>query len=42
VQYLAWSNRGRPSDWESSLDPQTLSQIASWLDEAGTQPRVAD
>jgi hypothetical protein len=38
TQYLKWSNRGRPNDWEISSDPAVLTQIKKWLDEAGTEP----
>jgi cytochrome bd ubiquinol oxidase subunit I len=40
VQYVAWSNHGRPNEWAASSDPQTLSQITAWLAEAGTAPRA--
>jgi mono/diheme cytochrome c family protein len=42
VQFVAWSNRGRPQEWPARTDRQTLSQIAAWLAEAGTEARVAE
>jgi mono/diheme cytochrome c family protein len=42
VQYVAWSNGGRPPEWKSTLDRPAVSQIAAWLAEAGTEPRVAE
>jgi mono/diheme cytochrome c family protein len=42
VQFVAWSNKGRPREWAGAADGQTLSRIAAWLAEAGTKPRVSD
>lgn len=38
VQFLNWTSRERPGQWESSGDARTLAEIAVWLDEAGTSP----
>jgi mono/diheme cytochrome c family protein len=40
VQFLQWHNSGQPDEWPDSADPQALGQIARWLEEAGTEPRV--
>lgn len=37
VQFLRWRSRGQPSDWPASDSASTLTQIKTWLDEAGTQ-----
>ncbi len=42
VQYIAWTNGGRTQKWTARADRQMLSQIAAWLAEAGTEPRVTD
>lgn len=38
VQFVLWFCAGRPSEWPMSLDTTTTSQIAAWLDDAGTEP----
>lgn len=38
VQFLIWSNSGRPESWPVSDDPDAIVQINEWLDAAGTQP----
>ena len=38
VQFINWSSAEQPADWQQSSDPQNLSQIATWLQEAGTAP----
>lgn len=38
VQFLNWSNQEKPLKWPISDDPETISQIQRWLDEAGTAP----
>jgi hypothetical protein len=42
VQFIKWSSSGTPSAWEISVEPETLSQIAKWLDEAGVEPGNSD
>ena len=38
VQFINWSSRERPTEWPTDNDPATLAQIATWLEEAGTDP----
>ncbi len=38
VQLLRWEIADRPASWPVTADPIMLGQIATWLDEAGTQP----
>lgn len=38
VQWLEWSDAGRPEDWFTSDDIVALRRIEDWLDEAGTLP----
>lgn len=38
VQFINWSSRGRPKEWPETDDPDTLTQIDTWLREAGTEP----
>jgi len=38
VQFINWSSAERPAAWQESSDPKALSQIATWLQEAGTAP----
>lgn len=38
VQYVLWHSAGKSEEWPVSEDPAILSQIATWLDEAGTAP----
>lgn len=38
VQFINWSSAERPQSWPLSSDPQTLSQIVTWLKEAGVAP----
>jgi len=38
VQFLNWSNQSRPKEWPVSDGSQTISQIETWLSEAGTSP----
>ena len=42
VQFLRWSADERPGSWPESSDPQVISRIGQWLDEAGTQPGVVE
>ena len=38
VQFIRWNSAGRPGQWEHQTDDEkTLSQIQTWLDEAGTE-----
>ena len=38
VQFIRWTSAGRPDQWEHQIDEEkTLSQIQTWLDEAGTE-----
>jgi hypothetical protein len=42
VQLLRWERDGRPTRIAAMApDPDTLAQIARWLDEAGTEPAGA-
>jgi len=44
VQLLRWEHAGRPATFAetvSAASPETLAQIARWLDEAGTEPAGA-
>jgi predicted nucleic acid-binding Zn-ribbon protein len=44
VQLLRWEHgerSGQPAALASSASPETLAQIARWLDEAGTEPAGA-
>lgn len=41
VQLLRWEIAGTPSTWPITTDPAVLSQIATWLDEVGTEPMGA-
>ncbi|MBL8819611.1 MAG: cytochrome c [Planctomyces sp.] len=41
VQYILWVESGRPSSWAQGMNPETVSQISRWLDEAGTEPAEA-
>lgn len=36
VQLIRWEMQGAPASWPTSAVPETLAQIARWLDEAGT------
>jgi len=36
VQLIRWEHAERPASWAASADPDTLAQIARWLDEAGS------
>jgi cytochrome d ubiquinol oxidase subunit I len=36
VQMIAWLERGKPSEWPASNDPETFLKIQAWLDKAGT------
>jgi len=38
VQLVRWEAAGAPPQWPVSDDPRTLAQVATWLDEAGTEP----
>ncbi|MBA3459236.1 MAG: cytochrome c [Deltaproteobacteria bacterium] len=38
VQFLRWETAGAPASWPISDTPETLAQIATWLDEVGTAP----
>jgi mono/diheme cytochrome c family protein len=38
TQWIMWLSAGEPTEWPVSHDPETLSAIANWLDEAGTAP----
>ena len=38
VQFILWSSEEHPPNWSVNADPQNLSQIATWLEEAGTEP----
>lgn len=38
VQFIEWANNSYPHQWPVSEEPETLTQIKTWLDEAGTQP----
>lgn len=38
VQFVRWSDAGRPGAWAESRDPGVLSDIRTWLDRAGTRP----
>jgi len=35
VQWLRWTNAGRPADWSELHDEEALRQIRAWLEEAG-------
>lgn len=37
VRYIRWIQEDRPSEFPDDYRPETLRQIAKWLDEAGTQ-----
>lgn len=41
VQFLRWEAQDRPRDWQPTNDPAVLTQIKTWLDEAGTQSGLA-
>ncbi len=41
VQLLRWEHAERPAAFPATTSPETLAQIARWLDEAGTQPAGA-
>jgi cytochrome bd ubiquinol oxidase subunit I len=41
VQLLRWERDDRPAQLAPPASPETLAQIARWLDEAGTQPAGA-
>jgi len=41
VQLLEWQHAGRPDSWSGSSDPDAVSRIQTWLDEAGTESMVA-
>jgi hypothetical protein len=38
VQLVRWDIAGRSASWPASEAPETLAQIARWLDEAGLRP----
>jgi len=38
VQFVNWTSARKPNDWPASTDPRTLSTIARWIQEAGTEP----
>jgi len=38
VQFVRWSDAGRPASWPETRDPAVLEQIRAWLDRAGTGP----
>jgi len=38
VQFIEWSNQGRPDVWNVPLDREALEQIQLYLDEVGTKP----
>jgi len=42
VQFIKWNSSGSPEAWNTSVDPETLSQIRRWIDEAGTEPGNAE
>ncbi len=42
VQFIKWSTAGQPDTWTESDQPDRLSQIAVWLDEAGTKPGILE
>jgi mono/diheme cytochrome c family protein len=37
VQLVRWDRDERPASWPASTNPETLAQIARWLDEAGVK-----
>ncbi len=41
AQLIGWMEAGRPPSWPAAEDPETLQQIARWLEEAGTAPGSA-
>ncbi|MFH0982733.1 MAG: c-type cytochrome [Planctomycetota bacterium] len=41
VQFLSWSNAGRPANWSVTDDLRILARIGQWLEAAGTAPGVA-
>jgi hypothetical protein len=40
VQWIQWTNDGRPAEWTETNDAEVLAQIQEWLDEVGTQPGI--
>ena len=41
VQLLRWEHGARAASFAPTSSPETLAQIARWLDEAGTEPAGA-
>lgn len=38
VQFILYTNSGKPKDWELSKNSENLESIQKWLDEAGVEP----
>ena len=38
VQWLLWGHDGRPARWAIAADPERMTRIARWLEEAGSEP----
>ena len=41
VQLIRWNHEARPDQWTDTADPQVLSEIAAFLEQAGTKSKVA-
>lgn len=41
VQLIVWTLSNEPRNWPESKDPEILTRIAAWLDEAGIEPGTA-
>ena len=41
VQYLSWVHADRPNAWTPNTTPAILTQVQTWLDDAGTDPAGA-
>lgn len=40
VQFIKWSSSGQPQQWPVRSEPEVISRIDTWLDEAGTKPGI--